>query len=96
MSRKRYFWASPCTAPYKLGRKCLFIILKYQGGLDKQKNVERVVVLNATLGRYRENTGFLITLRKKFLVNEGCNIEQNFIRRVFGQMCGLSNSVYDL
>ena len=31
-------------------------ILKYQGGLDKQKNVGEVGVLNATLGRYRENT----------------------------------------
>ena len=39
------------------------MILKYQGGLDKQKNVGGVGVLNATLGRYWENTGFLITIK---------------------------------
>ena len=42
------------------------MILKYQEGLNKQKNVGRVGVLNATLGRYRENTGFLITILKFF------------------------------
>ena len=82
-------WATP----YKLGGQNYFMIGSGRGGLDMKKIVWGVWVGNAPLVRYGEKTVFLNKCWRKILVNQGCILEQMFVRRSCSQLNKLSNSV---
>ena len=63
-----------------------------RGGLDMKKIVWGVWVGNAPLGRYGEKT-VLTKYWKKILVNQGCILEQLFVKQSCSQLNKLSNSV---